>query len=348
MQLPSAIEQLIRGEDLSTAQMQQVMHAIMTGEATDAQIGAFLVALRIKGESVEEIAGAARVMRSLAVPVQIEAQHIVDTCGTGGDGSKLFNVSTASAFVAAAAGATVAKHGNRSVSSRSGSADLLEAAGVVLDLSASQVAQCVQQIGVGFMFAPAHHGAMKHCIGPRRELATRTIFNLLGPLTNPAGAKNQVLGVYDARWLRPLAEVLKSLGSEHVMVVHTPNQSGLGGMDEISTLGVARVAELNRGEITEYVIDPADFGVAATSLDSLVVEDASQSLVLVKEALSDLSHPAAELVCLNAAAAIYVSGVADSYASGFALAQDAIGSGGARIKLQELVDFSRCLKEVGA
>lgn len=339
--MQAVIAKLLDGQNLSKVEMQGAMRTIMTGEATDAQIGGFLIALRLKGETVDEITGAAEVMRELASSVDIDADHLVDTCGTGGDGSKLFNVSTASAIVTAAAGASVAKHGNRSVSSKSGSADVLEAAGVRLDLSPEQVARCVTEQGVGFMFAPAHHGAMKYAIGPRKELATRTIFNLLGPLTNPAGAPNQVLGVFSKAWVRPLAEVLKNLGSNHVMVVHSKD-----GLDEISLADTTYVAELKAGEITEYEVTPEQLGVARSSLDPLAVETAEDSLELIKAALSNSSHTGADMIALNAGAAIYVSGVADSLQEGVDMARDLIGSGLAKAKLEEFAEFTRLIKEV--
>jgi anthranilate phosphoribosyltransferase len=341
MQIQTAISQLINREDLSLDEMQGVMRQIMTGECSDAQIAGFLIALRMKGECVEEIQGGAEIMRELSTKVAADSEYLVDTCGTGGDGSQLFNVSTASAFVAAAAGARVAKHGNRSVSSKSGSADLLEAAGVKLDLSPEQVGKCIAEIGIGFMFAPAHHGAMKHAIGPRKELATRTIFNLLGPLTNPAAAPNQLLGVFDRAWLRPLAEVLQRLGSDHVMVVHSSD-----GLDEISASAVTYVCELREGEISEYKISPEDFGITPVSLQSLSAVDPETSLKLVKQGISELESAAANIVSLNAGASIYVSGVADSLAEGVAMAQDAIASGLAKNKLAELIDFSAALKDV--
>lgn len=341
MEIKQAIARAIEAQNLSADEMNQVMQQIMTGETTDAQIAAFLVALRLKGETVDEIVGAARVMRQLSTRVEVSAEHLVDTCGTGGDGSSLFNVSTASAIVAAACGARVAKHGNRSVSSSSGSADVLEAADVRIDLNADQVARCIEEVGVGFMFAPAHHGAMKYAIGPRREIATRTIFNLLGPLTNPASAPNQVLGVFSPAWVRPLAEVLRELGSQHVMVVH-----GSEGLDEISCQGTTHVCELNQGEIREYQISPADLGVEPVGLDSLRAGDPQSSLTLVRQGIGEWGSDAATMVALNAGAALYVSGVANSHAEGVALAQDAIASGLAKNKLTELVGFTRMLKEI--
>ena len=241
MDIATAIARVVEQRDLTASEMESVMRSIMTGQATPAQIGGFLVGLRMKGETVDEIAAAAKVMRELATRVDVGGPHLVDTCGTGGDGASTFNISTASAIVTAAAGGRVAKHGNRSVSSSSGSADVLETAGVKLDLTPAQVAACIDQVGVGFLFAPQHHSAMKHAIGPRKEMRVRTLFNLLGPLTNPAGAPNQVLGVFSPDWVEPLAQVLKQLGSEHVLVVHAED-----GLDEISIAAPTRVAELNK------------------------------------------------------------------------------------------------------
>lgn len=339
--MQDVIAQLIDGKNLTKQQMQTSMKTIMTGEATDAQIGAFLVALRIKGETVDEITGAAQVMRELVSKVDIASDHLVDTCGTGGDGSKLFNVSTASAIVSAAAGASVAKHGNRSVSSKSGSADLLEAAGVRLDLNPAQVARCVEEKGVGFMFAPAHHGAMKYAIGPRKEMGVRTIFNLLGPLTNPASTPNQVLGVFSKHWVRPLAEVLQNLGSRHVMVVHSQD-----GLDEISLAAPTWVAELKDGEITEYEITPEELGINSSALDKLSVETSEDSLKLIQASFNGGMADGADMISLNAGAAIYVSGVASSLKEGVALAGDLIDSGQAKLKFEEFAEFTRVLKEV--
>ncbi|MDO3385228.1 anthranilate phosphoribosyltransferase [Gilvimarinus sp. SDUM040013] len=343
MEIKQALAKVVDTIDLNTDEMISVMRQVMTGEATDAQIGALLVALRMKGESLDEITGAATVMRELASKVSINAEHLVDTCGTGGDGANLFNVSTASAFVVAAAGASVAKHGNRSVSSSTGSADVLEAAGVNLSISAEQVARCVEELGVGFMFAPAHHSAMKHAIGPRKELGLRTIFNMLGPLTNPAGVQRQVIGVFSAQLCKPIAEVLGRLGSEHVLVVHA-----LDGLDEISLASETRVAELNGGVVSEYTIKPEDFGIESQSLIGLGVDNAEQSLALIQSALGrkpdELGQKAADVIALNAGAAIYVSGVAGSLNEGVAMAQDAIGSGLAGEKLRELAAFTQCFE----
>ena len=332
MDIKQAINQVLAHQDLSNEEMTQVMNRIMTGGATPAQIGGFLVGLRMKGETVQEITAAARVMRELATKVEIDAENLIDTCGTGGDSSGSFNISTASAFVTAAAGARVAKHGNRSVSSKSGSADVLEAAGVRLDLTPAQVAQCVQEVGLGFMFAPAHHSAMKHAIGPRREMGVRTIFNVLGPLTNPAGAPNQVLGVFSDELLEPLANVLRSLGSRHVLVVHSRD-----GLDEISIGDHTEVAELKDGMVRRYAIAPEQFGMQRASITELAVESAEQSLVVIRSVLEDNPGPARDIVCLNAGAAIYAAGLADSLAEGVKKAAAAIASGEARNKLDQLV-----------
>lgn len=334
--LPQAIKQVMQRQDLSDPQMSAVMQQIMTGQATDAQIGGFLIGLAMKGETVEEIAAAARVMRDLATPVSVSGSPIIDTCGTGGDGACSFNVSTASAFVVAAAGAKVAKHGNRSVSSTSGSADVLETAGVNLELTPEQVGQCVESAGIGFMFAQKHHGAMKYAIGARKQMAVRTIFNLLGPLTNPAKAPHQVLGVYDAKWLRPMAEVLKKLGSKHVLIVHAED-----GMDEISIGADTLVAELNHGEITEYHIKPEDFALQRTDISQLTVNDATQSLDIIKGVFAGQPGPARDIVVMNAGAAIYAADLAQTLAQGIAIAQQMIDSGAAQQKLEALIQCSQ-------
>lgn len=340
MDMKQALSTVVAGKNLNEEQMAAVMNTIMTGQATDAQIGGFLVALRLKGETIDEITGAARVMRELATKVEVKGDNLVDTCGTGGDGANIFNVSTASAFVVAAAGGQVAKHGNRSVSSSTGSADVLEAAGVNLSLTAEQVARAVEEIGVGFMFAPAHHSAMKHAIGPRKELAMRTIFNMLGPITNPAGVPNQVLGVFDGELCKPLAEVLGRLGSKHVLVVHAND-----GLDEISLAGKTRVAELKDGLVSEYEIAPEDFGIQTQSIDGLSVDSAEESLNLIKDALSkretEQGKKAADMIALNAGAAIYASNLSTSLAEGISMAEDAISTGLALEKLNELAAFTR-------
>lgn len=338
MNMQQAIAAVIDKRDLSTEEMASVMRLIMTGEATQAQIGGFLIGLRMKGETVDEITGAAQVMRDLVARVDISGPNLVDTCGTGGDGASIFNVSTAGAFVVAASQGKVAKHGNRSISSKSGSADLLEAAGINLDLTPEQVASCIDHVGLGFMFAPAHHSAMKHAIGPRREMGVRTIFNVLGPLTNPALVKNQVLGVFAKELVRPMAEVLQRLGSEHVLVVHSAD-----GLDEISIAAETHVAELKDGNIQEYTISPEDFGLARSSLEGLVVEDAEASLQLIKQTFKSGDGAAADIIALNAGAALYASNIAETLKEGVLLAQDAIDSGLALEKMSELASHTRCL-----
>jgi len=335
MDMQQAIRAVMQRRDLSEDEMTAIMGLIMNGEATPAQIGGFLVGLAMKGETVEEVTAAARVMRGLATRVAVKGDHLVDTCGTGGDASGTFNISTASALVVAAAGGQVAKHGNRSVSSRCGSADVLEAAGVNLDLDPEQVARCIDEVGVGFMFAPRHHGAMKHAVGPRREMGVRTLFNVLGPLTNPAGAPNQVLGVFSNRWLEPLADVLGRLGSRHVMVVHAED-----GLDEISIGAPTRIAELKDGKVRVYLISPEDFGLERADLAAIRVNDAAESLALIKDLLQGKAGPARDIVLLNAGAAIYVAGLADSLAAGIDKAREAIDTGAAAGKLDQLVAFT--------
>jgi anthranilate phosphoribosyltransferase len=340
MDIQSAIRRVTERQDLTQDEMTVVMRAIMTGECTPAQIGGFLVGLRMKGETVPEIAAAARVMRELAAAVEVDRSHLIDTCGTGGDAKGTFNVSTATAFVVAAAGGKVAKHGNRSVSSSSGSADVLEAAGAKLDLTPAQVAQCVEQVGVGFLFAPRHHSAMKHAVGPRREMAVRTVFNILGPLTNPAGAPHQLLGVFSQAWVRPAAEVLRELGSEHVLVVHAED-----GLDEISIGGPTRVAELDRGEVREYTLTPEQFGIARTPLEAIQVASAAQSLELIRRVFAGEPGPAADIVVLNAGAAIYAADLAESLEAGVARAREVLASGAAQRKFDQFIACTRGLTE---
>lgn len=333
---------VVAGRDLTTERMGEAMRAIMTGQATPAQIGGFLVALRMKGETVSEITAATAVMRELATGVPIDdhlAEHLVDTCGTGGDASKLFNVSTAAAFAVAAAGGHVAKHGNRSVSSSSGSADLLEAAGIAIDATPEQVAECVRRLGVGFMFAPAHHGAMKYAVGPRRELGVRTIFNIIGPLTNPAGARNQVMGVFNGHLCEPLAEVLQRLGSRHVMIVH-----GEDGLDELSINAPTRVAELRDGRIHSYKIAPEDVGLERGSLDALRVESAAESLAIVRDVLAGKPGIALDMVAFNAGAALYVCGQSADIARGVARARDVLYSGAAGERMAALAELTAQMK----
>jgi anthranilate phosphoribosyltransferase len=343
MDIKTALARLVQRQDLSRAEMTAVMHQIMGGDATDAQIGAFLVALRMKGETIDEIAAAAGVMRELATAVRPARDKLVDLVGTGGDDANLFNVSTAATFVAAAAGVALAKHGNRSVSSTSGSSDVLETLGVPLDLDPTQVARAIDEVGVGFMFAPLHHSAMRHAVGPRRELALRTLFNILGQLTNPAGVRRQVLGVFAAELCRPLAEVLKVLGSEHVMVVHARD-----GLYEISIAAETDVAELRDGSVTEYSIKPEDFGIERMDLEGLDVNSAGQSAALIRAVFDRRDDPvtrkAAALIALNAGAAIYVGGAAPTLADAVRLADDLIASGQAGEKLAHFVDFTQLMK----
>ncbi len=344
MDLRGALARLAEGGDLSTEEMADVMRLIMTGEAEDAQIGAFLLGLRMKGETLDEITGAVQVMRELATGVDVGGEHLVDIVGTGGDGANLFNVSTAATFVAAAGGARVAKHGNRSVSSNSGSADLLECAGVRLDLDAGQVRQCVERLGVGFMFAPMHHSAMRHAIGPRKALGLRTIFNILGPMTNPAGVKRMLIGVYDAALARPVAEVLGRLGAEHALVVHAED-----GLDEISVAAPTHVVEYRDGELRESTVRAADFGAEADDLSGLEVDGAADSLRLIRSALDPatprdaVTDKAAAMIALNGGAALYVAGVSDDLPSGVARAFDVIADGSALARLDALAEFTQAL-----
>ena len=338
--LAVALERLIAGERLSRAETREAFAAIMAGEATPGQIGAVLMGLRMRGETAAEIAGAAEAMRAASTRVDVSAPNLVDTCGTGGSGdAKLFNVSTAAAFVAAGAGAHVAKHGNRGMSSRSGSADALEAAGVNLNLTPQQIARCIEEAGIGFMFAPAHHSAMRHAGPVRRELGVRTIFNLLGPLTNPAGAQRQVIGVFSAAWQRPMAEVAGLLGAQRVLVVHAE------GLDELSIAAPSRVAELNGGDIAEYSVAPEDFGLSQRDVAGLKASSPAQSAALMRKALANEDAAAAEIVALNAGAAIYAAGVTLSLADGVTMAQDVIATGQARERLAELARMTTLMAE---
>jgi len=336
--IKQALNELAEGRDLEGELMRSAMHEIMAGQADPAQVGGFLMALRVKGETPIEIAAAAEVMRQVAQRVDIDREGLTDIVGTGGDGASLFNVSTASAFAAAAAGVRVAKHGNRSVSSKSGAADVLEAAGCRLDLTPAQVAQLIDELGVGFLFAPQHHTAMKHAIGPRKALGLRTLFNLLGPLTNPACAPNQVLGVYAPELVLPLAEVMHALGSRHVIVVHSHD-----GLDEISIAAPTKAAELKGGEIREIEIQPNDYGIKHNTLAALQVSDAKESLALVEAALGGEPGPAADMVALNAGAAIYVSGRAESLEEGIKQAQDILATGVGLERLKQYATRSYAL-----
>ncbi len=335
------LSQLLERQDLTQSAMLDVMRQVMGGELTPAQISAFLIALRAKGETVDEIAAAAMVMRELSVKVGIqENSHLIDTCGTGGDGIQTFNVSTVCAFVAAAAGAKVAKHGGRSVSSTCGSADVLEALGVNVNQTPAQVAACVNEIGIGFMFAPNHHSAMKYAAPVRRELGVRTLFNLLGPMTNPATARRQLMGVFDKSLTVKLAKVLQQLGSEHVLVVH-----GADGMDEISFTGDTFVAELKNGQVTEYVLNPSQLGLGLHNLKDIQIQNAEESKAMILEVLNgkpsiEKSRAARDIVLMNAGAAIYVAGIASSLQAGITKAVEVIDNGAALEKLNQLIERS--------
>ena len=336
MNITSAISKITSGLSLKESEMSDVMLDLLEGRATDAQIGAFLIALDMKGETVEEVLGAAKIMRKLSAKVEVNKDKLVDTCGTGGSGIGIFNVSTTAAFVACACGARVAKHGNRSATRKSGSADLLEAAGVSLELNPSQVSDCIENVGLGFMFAPGHHSAMKHVIGPRKEIAHKSIFNILGPLTNPASTPNQVMGVYDKKWMKPVAEVHQSLGSKNVMVVHSEDN-----LDEISIASKTKVVELREGKISEYVISPEEFGLEFQSLDGLKVNSPEESLSMAKKALKGEYSAASSMIALNAGAALYVSGVDNSLAEGVERALEGIKQKKGLDKLQELSEYSQ-------
>ncbi len=338
MKIEDGIKKINFGQNLSRKEISSVMNQILTGLASENQIKSFLLSLSSKGESVEEVIGSAEVMRSLSTKVPVNTKHLVDTCGTGGVGSGIFNVSTTAAFVASSCGAKVAKHGNRSATRKSGSADLLEVAGVSLDLNPEQVKDCIEKVGLGFMFAPAHHSAMKYAIGPRKELGIKTIFNLLGPLTNPAGALNQVLGVFDSKWIRPLAEVLKGLGSENVLVLHSED-----GLDEISSASSTSIAELRGGEINEYSISPEDFGLKILPIENLKVSSPQESLQIAKEALRGENQAATQMVAMTSGAALYVAGVAGSLKEGIDMSLHNISEGRGLKKLDELVEYSQSL-----
>jgi len=345
MDIKAALARVAGHLNLTAEEMQAVMRLIMTGQASDAQIGALLIGLRMKSETLDEIEGAARAMRELATPVMVgELDHLVDIVGTGGDGANLFNLSTAAAFVAAAAGAKVAKHGNRGVSSKAGSADLLEQADIRLELNPEQVARCIREVGVGFMFAVNYHPAIRHASVARRDLGMRTVFNILGPLTNPAGVRRMLIGVFNGELCRPMAEVLQRLGAEHAMVVHAED-----GLDEISIASPTRVVELRHGELEEYRIEPEEFGISSQSLIGLSVADSEESLALIHDALgarsSTYGAKAADMIALNAGAALYVAGITRDMRQGVALAEDAIHGGRAREKMAELAVFSHGLQE---
>ncbi len=333
--IQEAIRDLIAGADLGRAKARSVMEQIMSGQATDAQIGAFLIALRIKGETIDEIAGCAEVMREKATPIRTVRPDPIDTCGTGGDDSGTFNISTTSAFVACGAGLAVAKHGNRSVSSQCGAADVLAALGVNVEATPEKVGECIDEVGIGFLFAVALHEAMKHAIGPRRELATRTVFNILGPLTNPAGAKRQLLGVFDAALTAALARVLGELGVERALVVH-----GSDGLDEITLTGPTQISELRDGQVSTRQIHPGDFGLQTAAATALKGGDADHNARILRGVLDGEEGPQRDVVLLNSAAAIVVGGRAEDLSVGLEMARESIDSGKARQALDRLIEVS--------
>ncbi len=332
------LEKVIEKQDLKQEEMERVITVIMEGEATPSQIAGFLIALRSKGETVAEITGAARVMRKKAARVITQRRGLVDLCGTGGDGLNTFNISTTAAFVVAGAGLPVAKHGNRSVSSSCGSADVLEELGVNLNLSPEAVGYCLDKIGLGFLYAPVFHRAMKHAVKPRRELGVRTVFNLLGPLTNPAEAEYQLLGVYDEKLTEPLARVLKNLGVRGALVVH-----GLEGLDEISITNKTKITVLREGKITGYYLDPGKLGLPTAALEEIAAGDAAENAAAVREVLAGKQGPRRNIVLLNAAGALLAAGRAGDFSQGLELAAQIIDEGLARKKLQQLIDLSRKL-----
>jgi len=335
MNIREAIEKLVNRVNLSEAETIDVMNQIMTGEATPLQVASFLTALRVKGETVEEITGAARVMREKAHRVNVGSKTVLDTCGTGGDQKGTFNISTASAFVVAGAGVNVAKHGNRSVSSQSGSADVLGALGVKIDAPKERVEACIDKVGIGFLFAPLLHEAMKYAVQPRRDIGIRTVFNLLGPLTNPAMASHQLLGLYSGELVGVVAHVLKNLGSVRAMAVH-----GLEGLDEISLCGPTKVAELRDGQVKEYTIEPEPLGLKKCRLEDLRGGNAEASAAIVRGVLRGDKGPPRDVVLLNSGAALYVSGTAATIAEGLRLAAESIDSGKARQKLEQLIQMT--------
>lgn len=333
--IKSAISKVIQGEHLSFAESSLVMEQIMDGRATDAQIGSFLTALRMKGETAEEIAGCAQVMIDKSQQIAVKNKALVDTCGTGGDGSGTFNISTTVALVVAGAGLAVAKHGNRSVSSKSGSADVLENLGVKINLTPTEVAQSIEEIDIGFLFAPIFHKSMKHALEPRKQIGIRSIFNILGPLTNPARAKHQVVGVYDQNLTELVAEVLKKLGGESAYVVH-----GAGGLDEFSTLGTNKVTELREGKLRSFELDPREFNLPIASLEELKGGSPIENAEIIRKVLAGEKGAARDIVVLNAGAAIAIAGHAESIAEGIKLAEETIDSGKAYAKLEQLIQFS--------
>jgi anthranilate phosphoribosyltransferase len=333
--IKDAIAKLADRSPLTEQEAESVMLEIMDGAATPAQIAAYLMGLRLKGETVGEIAGSVRAMRAKAIRISVGDPQVVDTCGTGGDGAHTFNISTTTALVVAGAGLTVAKHGNRSVSSKSGSADVLSALGVKIDVSTEQVAACIDEVGIGFLFAPLYHGAMKHCAGPRQEMGIRTILNLLGPLTNPAGAAIQVIGVYEGRLTSLLGNVLMHLGSQHCFVVH-----GMDGLDEITLTAKTRISEATGGILSNYLLDPAEFGLALVPAKQLAGGTPQENAAITRDILQGRKGPKRDIVCLNAAPALVAARKATSLQDGFLLAGQAIDSGAAAEKLARLIAFT--------
>ena len=338
--IKNAINKVVGGNHLTEEEAVALMNDIMSGNTTDAQIAAFITALRIKGETVEEITGFARVMRQKATPVKTVHPLLLDTCGTGGDGSQTFNISTTVAFVVAGAGIPVAKHGNRSVSSKSGSADVLEALGINIKLTPEQVGQCIDEVGIGFLFAPALHGAMKYAIGPRREIGIRTVFNILGPLTNPAGAQCQILGVYDPNLTEVMAGVLANLGTQSAFVVH-----GAGGLDEVSNLGTTKISEVKNGKVITYYLDPQKYGLSYATAEQLKGGTAEENAVITRRIMGGEQGPARDIVLLNTAVALMASGFAPTVEEGMNAAASVIDSGAAAKKLIELVNYTQNLEE---
>ena len=335
MSFQKSLQSIVLGNDLSEQEMVDAMTEVMDGQVGDTQLAAFLTALQVKKEKVPEIVGAAKVMREKAEKVKVKASHIVDTCGTGGDGADTFNISTAVAFVVAGASVTVAKHGNRAVSSKSGSADVLKCMGVNIEASLSTVERCIEETGIGFLFAPLMHKAMKHAATVRKELGFRTLFNLLGPLTNPANAHAQVLGVYDSRWVNPLAEVLRDLGSRRALVVH-----GFDGLDEITLTSETQVSELKNDNVTSFTIDPKEYGYSLCSANDLKGGSPEENAEIIRDVLNGTTGPKTDIVILNAAAAIYVGGKADSIEKGILVAANSIDSGAANKKFEQLCQMS--------
>ena len=333
--IKTAIEKVVDGKNLNEVEMLGTMNQIMGGDATPAQIGSFITALRVKGETIDEITGAVRVMRQKATKIKTKHELVVDTCGTGGDGSQTFNVSTTVAFVVAGAGVPVAKHGNRAISSRSGSADVLKALGVNIEISPEMVGECIDEIGIGFLFAPVLHGAMKHAIGPRREVGIRTVFNILGPLTNPAGAKAQVIGVYDSNLTEPISNVLKNLGSQSAFVVH-----GDDGLDEITTTTTTQVSQLAYGNVINYIIDPTEFGIANADPSELIGGTPETNADITYSVLNGATGPKRDITLINSAAAIVAGGKSSNIQSGLEIASAAIDSGKALEKLNALVEVT--------